>query len=197
MNMLRSMMAAALAVPMMLAITARAEDMAKADLGPPVGTDLPFELALKDSTGTMLGFEDLTRSNGLVLIYSRSLDWCPICKTQAQEIVAEAEGFAERGYGVAIVTYDAPEKLAAFAEKHGAEGVTLLSDPDSSTIDALGIRNEDMKAGSRFDGIPNPIVFVVTPDQTIAAKLYQDDYRDRPALGDVFSELEEVAANYL
>jgi peroxiredoxin len=48
----------------------------------------------------------------------------------------------------------------------------LLSDPNSETIDAFQIRNREVKAGSRQDGIPHPGTFLVDSDGVVRAKLF-------------------------
>jgi hypothetical protein len=44
-----------------------------------------------------------------------------------------------------------------------------------AAIDAFGLRNEKHVSG-RFAGIPYPAAFIVKPDRTIAAKLFEADY---------------------
>ncbi|MXW34845.1 MAG: peroxiredoxin family protein, partial [Chloroflexi bacterium] len=46
-----------------------------------------------------------------------------------------------QGLGVAAISYDSQEVLAAFAERKGVEDVPLLSDDDSTAIRAFGIYN--------------------------------------------------------
>ncbi len=48
----------------------------------------------------------------------------------------------------------------------------ILSDPDSHTIDAFGIRNKDVPAGSPQDGIRHPVTFLIGQDGVILAKLF-------------------------
>ena len=72
---------------------------------------------------------------------------------------------------VVAVSYDAVETLA----KYGAENkitFPLLSDPESTTIDAYGIRNKDVPEGSRRDGIPHPGTFLIGQDGVIRTKLF-------------------------
>lgn len=159
-----------------------------AEPGPPLGAKLPFALALADQSGEVRTLADVSGPNGAVLVYVRSLDWCPFCQTQAAEVAGAADRFAEAGYGVVTISYDGPDKLARFAAKHDA-AIPLLSDPDSATIDALGIRNETVAESSPAYGIPHPVVFVVAPDGTIQAKLWREDYKERPPLDEILAAL--------
>ena len=76
------------------------------------------------------------------------------------------------------ISYDPAETLQKFGEKNKIEFL-LLSDPESKTIEAYGIRNKDVEAGSRLDGIPHPGTFVIDKDGVIRAKLFHSGYRER------------------
>ena len=52
-----------------------------------------------------------------------------------------------QGLGVAAISYDSQEVLAAFAERKGVADVPLLSDDDSSAIRAFGIYNHVAEEG--------------------------------------------------
>lgn len=56
-------------------------------LGPQVGSKaLPF--ALPDQSGRTRTLDSLMGPKGLMLVFSRSADWCPYCKTQLVEMRA-------------------------------------------------------------------------------------------------------------
>ena len=81
------------------------------------------------------------------------------------------ESIKQADLQVVTVSYDSVETLA----KYGAENkirVPLLSDADSKTIDAYGIRNKDVPAGSPRDGVPHPGTFLIGQDGVIQAKLF-------------------------
>ena len=81
------------------------------------------------------------------------------------------ESIKQADIQLVAVSYDAVETLA----KYGAENkitFPLLSDPDSNTIDAYGIRNKDVREGSRQDGIPHPGTFLIGRDGVIRTKLF-------------------------
>lgn len=147
---------------------------ADAELGPIVGAKIPHDLSSTDADGEARKFDSLVGPKGLVVFFVRSVDWCPYCKAQALSVDASRRDFAARGLGVAFISYDPVDKLAAFSQSRDL-GLTLLSDPESKVIDAFGLRNERHKEG-RFAGIPHPAAFVIRPDRTIAAKLYEKDY---------------------
>ncbi len=163
-----------------------------ADLGPRIGAAIPHDLAASDSSGATRSFDSLVGPKGMALFFVRSLDWCPYCKAQALSVDASRAEFEKRGLSVVFVSYDAAEKQKAFADSKKV-GVTLLSDPKSEIIDAFGLRNEKHASG-RFAGIPHPAAFIVKPDRTIAAKLFEADYAtddqsyvNRPEVGAVLA----------
>lgn len=162
------------------------------ELGPKVGAAIPHDLAATDATGAARNFDSLIGPKGMALFFVRSVDWCPYCKAQTLSLDASSSDFTARGLSVVIVSYDAPEKQKKFAADRAVE-ITLLSDPKSEIIDAFGLRNEKHTSG-RFAGIPHPAAFIVKPDRTIAAKLYETDYetndksyQNRPEVGAVLA----------
>lgn len=172
-------------------------NIAKAqELGPEVGSLIPHDLTDVNGKG---GFENLTGENGLALFFVRSLDWCPFCKRQATEASARIGEFQARGLNVAFVSYDSAEKQNRFASSKDFKA-ELLSDSDIEIINAFGLRNEQHKEGSRVYGIPHPVVLIINPDKTIAAKIYEEDYttntksyRNRPAVDLILEKIDGLA----
>ncbi len=68
------------------------------------------------------------------------------------------------------VSYDSIELLKRFSDRNDIQYL-LLSDADSKTIDAYGVRNKDVPRGSRQDGISHPITFLLDRSGVIRAKL--------------------------
>jgi len=168
------------------------------DLGPHLGAEIPHDLSTVTSAGIETNFDQLVGENGLALFFVRSVDWCPYCRAQAVDVNARVQEFHDRGLNVAFISYDTPKKQAPFVEKWDFEPV-LLSDESIEIINAFGLRNESHDEGSRFYGIPHPVVFVVNTDKMVIAKLYEEDfmsndksYRERPAV-DVILEVADGA----
>ena len=57
------------------------------------------------------------------------------------ELQERVEELHAQGLGVAAISYDSEDVLAAFAARRGITDVPLLSDDDSSVIRAFGIYN--------------------------------------------------------
>ncbi len=163
-------------------------------IGPVVGEKAP-----KLSSVTAVASEDVLEvqeSQGVAIVFFRSAVWCPFCKKQLKELTGAAGPLAKNGWRLAALSYDSPESLKGFALEN-AINYTLLSDPDSVAIDAFGLRNTDVKAGTRADGIPHPAVVFVRNNGDVAAVLREEGYRTRPsveAIIDASRLLNEAAA---
>ena len=141
----------------LVAVTAFADD-----LGPPVGTKAPDIGTRLDQTGKPRTLADLMSKNGLVLLFFRSADWCPFCKAQLIDVNGGVAEIEKRGYGLAALSYDSPEILAAFTAKRQI-AYTLLSDPKSEVIDRYKLRDPQYPPGNRAYGVPRPIIFILDP----------------------------------
>ncbi|MEO0466093.1 MAG: redoxin domain-containing protein [Pseudomonadota bacterium] len=175
--MLKSTLAA-IALSIGLSGMAAAEtDATAAVIGPVVGEAAP----------SLAGTVEVTPSDavvpadalGTVLVFVRSADWCPFCKTQLEDLKTAAAPLEAEGWALQALSYDSPDLLEAFAADKELNYV-LLSDEDSSEIDAFALRNMDVLAGSRFDGIPHPAIVFIAGDGTVSAVLREEGYRDRP-----------------
>ncbi|MBC52922.1 MAG: hypothetical protein CMQ34_03710 [Gammaproteobacteria bacterium] len=144
----------------------------------PEGTQLP-PIAAQDQSGTVRTLADLSGEKGLVLVLSRSFDWCPYCISQLQQLVEVAPQFEVMGFNVATMTYDSLETLNNAAIDYSTD-FPLLRDEDTQHFSALGIVNDQYEPGERAYGIPYPGIFLLSPDGTIEAKFAEVDYRERP-----------------
>ena len=170
----------------LVAVTAFADD-----LGPPVGTKAPDIGTRLDQTGKPRTLADLMGKSGLVLLFFRSADWCPFCKAQLLDVNGGVAEIEKRGYGLAALSYDSPEILAAFTAKRNI-AYTLLSDPKSEVIDLYKLRDPQYPPGNRAYGVPRPIIFILDPDGVIKAKLYEESFKDRPPVTAVISKLDQL-----
>ena len=84
------------------------------------------------------------------------------------QLQKDLDSIQSKGVSVVAVSYDSVAVLKDFAEANKIS-FPLLSDEDSKTIDAFGVRNEKAKGGQ--DGIPHPITFLIGKDARVKAKL--------------------------
>lgn len=86
--------------------------------------------------------------------------------------------FEKQGINIAALSYDSVEVLRHFAERAGIS-YPLLSDPDSSIIQAFGILNETIPPDHEFYGVPYPGEYLIGPDGVVQTKLFEEKYADR------------------
>ena len=119
-------------------------------IGPQTGQKAPaFELP--DQTGMSRTLASVAGSKGTMLVFSRSAEWCPYCRSQMVEIQQNLEAIKAQGLGVAVITYDSVAILKAFADKYRIT-YPLLSDQGSAVIDRWGLRNQAATGDGDGDG---------------------------------------------
>jgi hypothetical protein len=128
------------------------------------------------------------------------------------ELQNRVEELTRSGVGVAAISYDSQEVLAEFAQEHGIT-YTMLSDHDSAVITEYGILNTvaaealepnqddpDVEADARkyvaasgsFEraiGIPFPGTFMLDESGRVAARYFEEFYRDRHSTANVMLKL--------
>jgi peroxiredoxin len=129
------------------------------------------------------------------------------------ELQDRIDDLRAQGLGVAAISYDSQEVLAAFAERKGVPDVPLLSDDDSEVIRAFGIYNhvaeegigprkddEDVRAAvaqyvSVFGanpmivGTPFPGTFVVDREGRVTSRFFEEFYRERNTAANIMLKL--------
>ena len=108
-------------------------------LGPQVGERVP-DFSLKDQNGNVQTLQSIMGPKGAMLVFVRSADWCPYCKTQMVELQSNIEELRKQGLGLATISYDPVEILAGFAKQQSIT-YTMLADVGSVTIKKFGVLN--------------------------------------------------------
>lgn len=159
-----------------------------AELGPEVGATIPQTERFEEALG----------EEGATIVFVRSVDWCPFCKTQVMELSEAAASFEAEDRPLIFVSYDSSELQQTFAARNEIEQ-TFIADEGSEIIKAFGILNENHRPGSRAYGIPHPSVFIVNEDGVVEDKLYEEDYitnsrsyRNRPAVDVILEAVREA-----
>lgn len=94
------------------------------------------------------------------------------------ELQSRLADLNERGIGLAVITYDPPATLKAFADRRGIT-FRLLSDEGSKTIRAYGLFNSEVAAGTRGYGIPYPGTFFLDATGKVTARYFESAYQER------------------
>lgn len=161
------------------------------DVGPDVGANIPSNFEARDAKGMDVTYADVTGDKGLVLAFVRSASWCPFCQTQMKDLQNIAADLEERGYQLAVLSYDAPKILDQFAKKQEIS-YTLLSDEGSKMIDAFDVRDPQYGPDSMAHGVPQPVVMIIDPTGVVQGKLALEGYRDRPELEAIMAEVDSI-----
>jgi peroxiredoxin Q/BCP len=112
--------------------------------------DTAPDFTLPDATATPVALRDL--GPGRVILYFYPAALTPGCTTEAIDFSAAAPAFHAAGYRIVGVSPDEPAKLARFIEKEDL-AITLLADPDHSTIDAYGAWGFRQIWGKAVEGV--------------------------------------------
>lgn len=143
-------------------------------------------ISARDQTGASQTFATLKGQHGLLLLFSRSADWCPFCKQQLLELQQARQAFEAKGVHVTSITYDSQAILKSFADRKGIT-YPMLSDPQSKIIRAFGILNPDGKGFAA--GIPYPGMYYIAPDGVIQKRFFEAQYYDRFTPNDAYAEI--------
>ncbi len=166
--------------------------LAAIDIGPAVGAHAPALAAtVTDDAGHPATLKSIAGRKGTVLMFFRSVKWCPYCQHQMIEFKAAKAPLAERGYSLVAISYDAPDTQAAFAAKQDIP-FTFLVDPGSKTIDAWALRDPQYAPDSFAYGVPRPAIFVLDRAGVVRAKLAEDGYKVRPSVEAVLAAVDTL-----
>lgn len=149
------------------------------------------DFKLKDQRGTERTLKAELAKGPVALVFYRSSRWCPFCKKQLIQIQKDLARIEAAGVRVLAISYDPVADLKKFSDK---EKITyaLLSDEGSRTIDAYGIRNTEVKAGSPQDGIPHPGTYLLDKQGIVRAKFFNEGYTVRHTNDELIRAAEKL-----
>ncbi|MCL2482128.1 MAG: peroxiredoxin [Propionibacteriaceae bacterium] len=126
--------------------------------------DAAPDFRLQDSSGAWVSMKDYAGRKLILYFYPAALT--PGCTVEAIDFTQSAPAFNQAGYAIVGVSPDKPEKLERFITKHNLS-ITLLSDPDRTTLNAYGAWGERSLWGKVVTGvIRSTFVIDVTPQGT-------------------------------
>lgn len=102
------------------------------------------------------------------------------------ELQRSLKDITAHGLGLAAISYDGPEVLRSFADKHGIT-FPMLSDSGSRTIAAWGILNRE--ATGRTAGIPYPGTYVIDRSMVIRSRDFELAYQERDTAASILARL--------
>lgn len=156
-------------------------------LGPQVGQLVP-DFRLQDAQGKVWTRDSIMGPKGAMVVFSRSVDWCPYCKTQVIELQSRLGALRAQGLGLAVITYDSPAVMADFSRRRGIT-FPLLSDPGSEAIKAYGVLNTTVAAGTTNYGIPFPGTFLIDGTGKVTSRFFEEAYQERNTVSTIMIAL--------
>lgn len=153
-----------------------------------IGENIPHGLSAYTHDIQKTDFHTLKGKNGLVVVFTRSADWCPYCQKQLIELNDIVPKLHDKGYNMVGISYDSVATLGKFHAQHDLQ-YPLLSDEGSEIIRAFGILNTDMQPGSKFYGIPNPTIYILDENGKIHSILANEGYISRPDPKDILDAI--------
>jgi thioredoxin-dependent peroxiredoxin len=112
--------------------------------------DAAPDFTLTSDTGDQVSLSDLRGRQVIVYFYPAAMT--PGCTTQACDFTDSLDSLKAAGFEVLGISPDKPEKLARFRARDSLT-ITLLSDPDRSTLAAYGAFGEKKLYGKTVQGV--------------------------------------------
>ena len=159
------------------------------EAGLAVGEQAPLAASLQTKDGeTTLG--EILENGPALIVFTRSVEWCPYCQTQLKSINAIADDLKERGYNLYGLSYDSPDSQDRFSENQMLQ-YQMLSDQPSAVIDAFGLRDPQYTEG-RAVGVPYASVFVIDQKGKIVTKSVSGDFKKRPTNEQILALVDSI-----
>lgn len=189
-------------------LVARLRDSGVGTAAPQVGDVMP-DFLLPDSTGKLVGLDDLLEAGPVALVFHRG-HWCSYCRMSIDALAKANEAAKVAGLQIVAIVPDIQEFAEAFrADAHGA--IPVLCDVDNGFAASLNLvvwigdelTTLTKKAGidlPRYQGndswsLPIPATFVVDRNRRIVARFVDPDYRKRMPIEDLLAAGRRAGAS--
>ena len=104
------------------------------------------------------------------------------------QLARRKDAFDDLDIGLAAITYDAREILAAFHAEQDLD-YPLLQDVAAANVNAYRVRNLAYGPDDGNYGVPHPGIVWIGAEGRVRAKWAVPGYRDRPPFDEVLAEL--------
>ena len=155
-----------------------------------IGERAPM-FTLKDQNDREFSLDAMLKKGPVALVFVRSVQWCSYCQLQTVQLSQNLEKVQAAGGQVAIVCYDAPEKVKRFAERTKVK-IPILSDSDSKMIEAYGMRART-GAGDQI-GSSQHGTFVIDQSGIVRSKPYLTSFEGDEAVNALANALKGANA---
>lgn len=159
------------------------------DAGLAIGAQVPMTASVLTGEGeSSLG--EILENGPALLVFTRSVEWCPFCQTQLKSINAIVGELKDRGYALYGLSYDSPDMQDRFSKNQMLQ-YELLSDQQSTVIDAFGLRDPQYTEG-RAAGVPYASIYLIDETGKIIAKSVSGDYKKRPTNDQILELVDSI-----
>lgn len=152
-----------------------------------IGEKLP-NTNLRDAQGKTILLSEVLKIKPTVLVFYRG-GWCPYCNLQLSGLVAIEKDILALGYQIIAISPDDFQNLKS-TESKDSINYTLLSDPDATFIQQIGIgfKTPTMlkgfiatkgQKGETSEIMPVPTVMIVDTEGKILFEFINPNYKER------------------
>lgn len=159
------------------------------DAGLAIGEMAPLQTKFATGDGNIT-LANVLKGGPAVLIFTRSVEWCPYCQTQLKGINAIVKNLEQRGYNLYGISYDSVESQNRFLTNQMLD-YNMLSDEGSAAIDAFGLRDPQYTEGEA-EGVPYASIIVLDKNGKITAKSVSGDYKKRPTNDQILAIVDSI-----
>lgn len=162
----------------------QSDDFAK---GPRPGEALP-DFTLADQHGRAVNVTAERNGERALVVFVRSVGWCPYCRSQVVELQQHLGALAAAGVHPVVVTPDTPEVIRTFTEQN-AVTLPVLTDTDSAVIRTFGILNTLIDPDEQYYGIPFPGIYLTDSEGVVEQRHFNREYRVRESVASLLLDL--------
>ena len=149
--------------------------------------------SLKDQNGKVVSLDALLKKGPVALVFFRSADWCLACDLQLIKLQRHRKEIEASGGQLVGISYDSAKTLKCFAEKQ-AITIPILSDTDSKTIDAYGVRDTQTVPAKR--GVARHVTVIVDQKGVVRDKQFGVLVDERPGVDALVRALKGAQKEY-
>ena len=163
------------------------------------------DFKVKDQDGIEQSLKDLRKKGPVVVLFYRGF-WCPYCNRELSRFQDSLQFITEKGATLVAITPESSEGIQKTREKTGAS-FPIISDTDMKLSKAYQVNYEvDEKTRNRYKSfgtdlslinqqkasvyLPVPAVYVINRDGSIVYRFFDADYKKRPSVSQILSELK-------
>ncbi|MEW4467161.1 peroxiredoxin family protein [Parasphingorhabdus sp. JC815] len=159
------------------------------DVGLAIGETVPLQAKFATTDGETT-LANVLKDGPAVLIFTRSVKWCPFCQSQLKGLGEIASNLEQRGYNLYGISYDSAESQDRFLKNQMLD-YKMLSDESSAAIDAFGLRDPQYTEGEAV-GVPYASIIIVDKNGTITGKSVSGDYTKRPSNDQILAMVDAI-----